>query len=168
MMGTLWSIPLIVVAVVLQSTVMPQLRILGGEPDLVFLLVLSWSINGRLEQNVAWSFVGGIAQDLMTAAPTGASVIGLILIVFSIDRLRQQIYRIGFLLIVALVIVGTFVQKTIFMIVAAFGGFTIYPLQNLTYVILPTIAYNLLFIWPIYWLIRRIQRRSVKEQHMLG
>lgn len=167
-MGTLWSIPLIVVAVVLQSTVMPQLRILGGEPDLVFLLVLSWSINGRLEQSAAWSFVGGIAQDLMTAAPTGASVIGLLLIVFSIDRLRQQIYRIGFLLIVALVIVGTFVQKTVFMIVAAFGGFTIYPLQNLTYVILPTIAYNLVFIWPIYWLIRRIQRRSVKEQHLLG
>jgi rod shape-determining protein MreD len=167
-MGTLWSIPLIVVAVVLQSTVMPQLRILGGEPDLVFLLVLSWSINGRLEQNVAWSFFGGIAQDLLSAAPAGASVIGLILIVFGIDRLRQQLYHIGFLWIVALVLVGTFVQKTMFMMVAAFGGFTIYPLENLTYVILPTIAYNLLFIWPIYWLIRRIQRRSVKEQHVIG
>ena len=167
-MGTLWSIPLIVAAVVLQSTVMPQFRILGGEPDLVFLIVLSWSINGRLEQNVAWSFLGGITQDLLSAAPTGASVIGLILIVFSIDRLRQQIYHIGFLLIVALVIVGTFVQKTIFMIVAAFGGFTIYPLENLTYVILPNIAYNLVFIWPIYWFIRRIQRRSTQEQHVLG
>ena len=51
-MGTYWSIPLIALAVVLQATFIPQIRILGGEPDLVFLLVLSWSINGRLEQGV--------------------------------------------------------------------------------------------------------------------
>ena len=46
------------------------------------------------------------------------------------------------------------------MIVVAFTGFTIYPLENLTYVILPTIAYNLMFIGPIYWVVRRIQRRA--------
>ena len=164
-MGTYWSIPLIALAVVLQSTVMPQIRILGGEPDLVFLLVLSWSINGRLEQGVTWAFVGGIAQDLLSAAPTGASVLGMIAVVFGIDRLKQQVYRVGFLLIVGLVIVGTVVQKVTFMIVAAFAGFTISPVDNFAYIILPTVAYNLLFIWPIYWVVRRVQRRSAAEQH---
>lgn len=167
-MGTYWSLPLIALAVILQATVIPQIRILGGEPDLVFLLVLSWSINGQLEQNVVWSFVGGITQDLLSAAPTGASVLGLIILVFGIDRLRQQVYRIGFMLIVGLVIAGTLLQKAVFMIVVAFAGFTIYPLDNLTYIILPTIAYNLLFIWPIYWLIRRIQRRATPEQRIMS
>lgn len=161
-MGTYWSIPLIALAVILQSTMIPQIRILGGEPDLAFLLVLAWSINGRLEQNVAWAFAGGITQDLMSAAPTGASTLGMILLVFGIDLVKRQVYRIGFLLIIGLVIAGTFLQKAVYMIVVALSGFTIYPLQNLTYVILPSIAYNLVFIAPIYWIIRRAQRRSAR------
>jgi rod shape-determining protein MreD len=167
-MGTYWSIPLIALAVILQATVIPQIRILGGQPDLVFLLVLSWSINGRLEQSVIWSFVGGVAQDLLSAAPTGASVLGMILVVFAVDRLKQQVYRIGFMLIVGLVIAGTVLQKVVFMIVAALAGFSINPVDNFTYIILPTIAYNLLFIWPIYAIIRRIQRRIAREQHIIA
>jgi rod shape-determining protein MreD len=158
-MGTYWGIPLIAIAVILQATVMPQIRILGGQPDLVFLLVLSWSINGRLEQSVTWALVGGIAQDLMSAAPTGASALGMILMVFGIEIIKQQVYRIGFLLIIGLVIAGTVLQKVVFMIVAALSGFTIYPLDSFAYVILPTIAYNLVFIGPVYWVVRRIQRR---------
>jgi rod shape-determining protein MreD len=167
-MGTYWSVPLIALAVILQATVIPQIRILGGEPDLVFLLTLSWSINGRLEQGVAWSFVGGIAQDLLSAAPIGSSVLGMIILVFGIEQLKQQVYRIGFMLIVGLVIAGTVLQKVMFMIVAGFAGFTIYPVENFTYVILPTVAYNLLFIWPIYVLIRRIQRRAPREQNIIS
>ncbi len=166
-MGTYWGVPLIALAVVLQATIIPQIRILGGQPDLVFLLVLSWSINGRLEQNVVWSFVGGVAQDLLSAAPVGASALGLILLVFAIDQIKQQVYHVGFLLIVGLVIFGTILQKVVFLIVIAIVGFTVAPVDTFTYVILPTIAYNLIFIWPIYWLIRRIQRRRTQEQHII-
>ncbi|MFN8447337.1 MAG: rod shape-determining protein MreD [Anaerolineae bacterium] len=164
-MGTYWGIPLIALAVILQSTFIPQIRILGGEPDLVFLLTLSWAINGRLEQGVAWAFVGGIAEDLLSAAPTGASVLGLLALVFGIDQLKQQVYRVGFLMVIGIVIAGTILDKLIYMIVVATAGFTIYPLENLTYVILPTIAYNLVFIGPVYWVVRRIQRRTGREQH---
>ncbi len=167
-MGTYWSVPLIFLAAVLQATLVPQIRILGGQPDLVFLLVLSWSVNGRLEQGVAWAFVGGITQDLLSAAPIGASVLGMLLLIFGIERLRGQVFRIGFVMLVGLVIVGTVLQKTAFMLVAAVSGFTIYPVENFTYIILPTIAYNLLFLWPIYWIVRRIQRRATRQQHIIS
>ncbi len=166
-MGTYWSLPLIVLAVIVQATILPQLRIFGGQPDLVFLMMLSWAINGRLEQSLTWAFVGGIAQDLMSAAPTGSSVLGMVLLAFVIEQIRLQVYRIGFMLVIALVIAGTFLQKVAFMIVLAFNGFAVYPLENLTYVILPTIAYNLLFIGPVYWVIRRIQRRATSKQRAL-
>jgi hypothetical protein len=59
------------------------------------------------------------------------------------------------------------VEKLVYMIVLSFSGFTIYPLENLTYVILPTIAYNLVFIGPVYWVVRRIQRRARREQRII-
>jgi rod shape-determining protein MreD len=152
----------------LQATLIPQIRILGGQPDLVFLLVLSWSINGRLDQSVTWAFVGGIMQDLLSAAPTGASVVGMLLLIFGMERLKGQVFHIGLVLLVGLVIAGTVLQKAAFMIVAAFSGFTINPVANFTYIILPSIAYNLVFIWPVYWIIRRIQRRAARRQRVIS
>ncbi len=163
-MGTYWSLPLVALAVVLQATVIPQIRILGGQPDLIFLMTLSWAVHGRLEQSVAWAFVGGIAQDLMSAAPIGASTLGMILLVFGIEQVKQQVYSVGVMLLVALVIGGTLLQKVVFMIVLSLSGFTVSPLENFTYVILPSIAYNLLFIGPVYWVMRRIQRRATAKQ----
>lgn len=167
-MGTYWSLPLIIIAVIVQATILPQIRIFGGQPDLVFLMMLSWSLNGRLEQNLMWAFVGGAAQDLMSAAPLGSSVLGMVLLAFAIEQIRHQVYHIGFILAVALVILGTILQKVVFMLVIGVSGFAIYPLENLTYVILPTIAYNLVFMVPIYWVVRRIQRRSAARQRVLS
>lgn len=166
-MGTYWSLPLVALAVIVQATILPQIRILGGQPDLIFLMALSWSINGRLEQNVMWAFVGGITQDLMSAAPVGTSTLGMVFLVFGIEAIRQQVYHIGFLLAVALVIGGTILQKVAFMVVLAVSGYTVYPLENFTYVIVPTIAYNLLFAAPVYWVMRRIQRRAASKHHVL-
>lgn len=158
-MSNTLGVPLLLLAALLQSTFIPQIRILGGTPDLVFLLVLAWSVHAPLESAVTWAFLGGIFQDLRSAAPTGTSALGMILIVFGVTQIQGQFYRVGFFLIVALVLVGTLVKQVVVMIVLSLSGFQIYPVENFAYVVVPTMAYNLVFIWPIYWLVRRIQRR---------
>lgn len=163
-MGTYWSLPLVALAVILQATVIPQIRILGGQPDLIFLMTLSWSIHGRLEQSVTWAFVGGIAQDLMSAAPLGTSTLGLILMVFGVDMIKQQVYSVGFMLLGALVIGGTILIKVSQMLVLSMSGFNVPFIESFLYVIIPSIAYNLVFIAPAYWVIRRIQRRATAQQ----
>ena len=151
-------------AVILQATVIPQIRIFGGQPDLIFLMTLSWSIHGRLEQSVAWAFVGGIAQDLLSAAPVGASTLGLLLVVFGVEAIKQQVYHIGVLMMGALVVGGTILIKITQMFALSLTGFNVAPFENFLYVIVPSIAYNLVFIAPVYWVIRRIQRRATARQ----
>jgi rod shape-determining protein MreD len=163
-MGTYWSLPLVALAVILQATVIPQIRILGGQPDLIFLMTLSWSIHGRLEQSVTWAFVGGIVQDLMSAAPLGTSTLGLILLVFGVELIKQQVYSIGFLLLGALVVGGTILIKVSQILVLSMTGFNAPLGENFLYVIVPSIAYNLVFMAPVYWVMRRIQRRATTRQ----
>lgn len=163
-MGTYWSLPLVALAVILQATLIPQIRILGGQPDLIFLMTLSWSIHGRLEQSVMWAFVGGVTQDLLSAAPLGTSTLGLILLVFGVELIKQQVYRVGFLLLGGLVIGGTILLKLSQMIVLSMTGFNAPLVENFLYVIVPSIAYNLVFIAPVYWVMRRIQRRATAQQ----
>jgi rod shape-determining protein MreD len=162
-MGSFLSFPILIVAAVLQATFMPQIRLLGGSPDLVFLVVLAWSINAELDSSVLWAFVGGISLDLLSYAPLGTSTIGIVVMVFVISGIGQQVYRIGFVLLIGSVLIGSFFQQLSIMIILTFTGYSVDWGLSLGYVVAPTIFYNLVFILPIYWIIRRIQRRVIPD-----
>lgn len=164
-MGNYLSVPILALAAVLQASVMPQIRIQDGAPDLVFLIVLSWALRTNVESGLIWAFVGGIFQDVMSAAPTGASIIGMIPLVFLIGDLAGQVYRIGFLLIISLVALGTLFKQVGLLVVLALSGYVISPVDDFSRVILPTLIYNLVFIWPIYMLMRRIRNRFARDEH---
>jgi hypothetical protein len=95
---------------------------------------------------------------LLTAAPTGASVPGMLILIFGIDRLRRQLFGIGFITLIGLVIAGTILQAVLYMGIIAVVGYQIRPVEMFTYTVLPTAAYNLVFIWPVYWFVRRTLR----------
>ena len=163
-MGSYLSVPLLILAAALQAGMVPQLRILGGAPDLVFLFVLAWSINARLEEGVTWALVGGILEDVLSITPVGTSSIGLILMVFLINQLSTQVYTVSFLLLAVFTVVGTLIQQTINYILLFLAGGTIDLLGDVSYIIIPTIVYNFIFIWPVYWFLRRIQRRYTGDR----
>jgi rod shape-determining protein MreD len=143
---------------------MPQIRLLGGMPDLVFLIVLSWSINTRLEDGVIWSFVGGILYDLLSGAPTGTAALGMLFVVFGISGIGQQVYSIGFLLLAGAVIVGTIFKQLILYFVLTLSGFEVEWLVMIGYVLVPTLIYNIALIAPVYWFIRGIQKRVIRAK----
>jgi rod shape-determining protein MreD len=162
--GSFISIPFLALAAVLQATFVPQIRFGGGGPDLVFLMVISWSINASLNESLVWALVGGITQDLLSAAPLGTSAVGMVVIVFFISGLNQQVYRVGFMLLSAMVLLGTTFQQFAVIVVLAVTGHNIVLPFDLSYVVAPTIVYNFILIWPVYFVMRRIQKRLSGEK----
>ena len=75
------SIPVLALVVVIQATLMPELSIAGGTPDLVLLVVLGWTLMAGYEQGLVWALVGGILQDLISAVPVGTTSLALVLVV---------------------------------------------------------------------------------------
>lgn len=163
-MGIYLGIPILALAVVLQTTFIPQIRIFSGEPDLAFLIVLAWSVHSRLEQNVTWAFFGGIMQDLMSAAPLGTSIPGLLIVVFAMDYLKRQLYGVSLPLIILMVLIGTVIAELTFIVIITLSGFRVQLVETLTYVVLPTMGYNLLFFGPIYGFVRLIQRWFSRDE----
>jgi len=157
-MGRFISVPLLALLVALQSSIIPQIRISSGQPELVLLFVIAWSFHADLEESLIWVFVGGIMQDLLSVVPLGTSVIGLIPVVFAIHMISRQIYQINIIFVIAGVLIGTIVQHSIAMTVMSVTGISIDLIGNIRYVILPTLFYNLILSLPIYWIVRRIQR----------
>lgn len=160
-MGNWFGLPLLVLAAIIQVTFVPQIRLLGGEPNFVMLLVISYAVRARLEESVAWAFIGGILLDLMTSLPTGASVLSLLLIVILIDQIRLQLAGVGFLAVIGLVIAGTLTMQFVALALTILSGYNVRLFETLSYVVLPSIVYNLVTIWPVYWFVRRFCRPPV-------
>ena len=158
-MGGFLSLPILMVVVALQTTLVPQIRFWDGGPDLVFLCVLVWSVHAPLEQSVAWALVGGVMQDLMSVAPVGMSSIGLVVIVFVVSSIARQVNRVGILILAGLVLAGSLFQQVSVWSLFAIWGFRVDLLDDFGFVIVPTIVYNLVLIWPVYGFLRIIQRR---------
>lgn len=167
-MGSYISLPILALAAALQASIGPLFSILGGRPDLVFLLVISWALNAPLGQGVVWAFVGGILQDLLSAAPTGTSVIGLVMIVFALDAFRQQVYRVGIVTIMWVVLAGTLLQQAIVTIILIVSGFDVPIMNSIGYVILPTVLYNFILVFPVYFITRRIQKRVAGRERFFS
>ena len=165
-MGSFLAIPILALAAALQASVMPQIRFWDGAPDLVFLLVLAWSIHASLEESVVWALVGGIMQDLLSVAPVGMSSVGLVVIVFAVHYLSRQVHRVGFFLLIALVLAGSLFQQVVVWALFGFLGFTVNFSDDFGFVIVPTIIYNLAVVWPVYGFARFIQRRFADTRHI--
>jgi rod shape-determining protein MreD len=162
-MGSYVGVALLLLAAVAQATITPHIRILGGAPDVVLLMVVTWAVNASLETSVVWAFIGGIAQDLLSAAPTGASTLGMLPIIFGIHALRGQVVHVGLILVLALVLVGTLLSKLVFALVMGMSGFRVDLLEHFAYVIMPTLAYQIVFVIPVLLVVRRLQRRAPQE-----
>lgn len=173
-MGRYLSIPILGLAAALSSSIIPQiiafilalidglvpfLANTRGQLSLVMLLVLAWSVRSDLEGSFAWAFVGGIAMDLLSILPVGVSSFALLIIVFVVNSISQQIYRVNILMILAITIVATvFMQFFTYLSLVALGNsYNLLALIRL--ILIPTLIYNLIAILPIYGFVRLIQRQ---------
>ena len=73
--------PLLILAALLQASVLPTLRISGGQPDLVVIITLAWALLDDGVEAALWAVVGGLALDLFSGAPMGFSTLRAITMV---------------------------------------------------------------------------------------
>lgn len=173
-MGRYISIPILALAAAFGSSIVPQFigfveAIVGnflpffeatrGQLSLVMLLVVAWSIRSDLEGSFAWALVGGIMMDMLSIVPIGTSSFALVIIVYVVNAVSIQIYRVNILMILAITIVATiFLQFFTYLTLVLLGNS--YNLFNLIrWMLIPTIIYNTLAILPVYIIVRLIQRR---------
>ena len=145
--------------VALISNFTPILNDSRGQPQLVMLLVICWSIRSSLADAFVWALVGGIMLDLLSILPIGASSAALVLIVFVVNGVAQQLLRLRILLLLIMTALAT-VFMSAYNIIALFllgNSYDITALIRLN--LMPTLFYNLIAVLPLYAFVRMTQRR---------
>ena len=77
-----FGIPILLVASVLQSVWLERAHYAFGRPDLVLLLVVTWSVIRGAEEGALWGFTGGLLMDVLSGSPMGMWTSSLTLVGF--------------------------------------------------------------------------------------
>src|SRR5215207_4297698 len=110
-MGYYLAIPFLALAAALESSVLSYVRLYSGQPSLVLMLVLCWGLHAPLEEALFWAFVGGIFHDLLSIMPIGTSTIALVIVLFGVEVIRKQVYRVSIVTLMGMVLTGTVLQE---------------------------------------------------------
>jgi rod shape-determining protein MreD len=158
--GRYISIPLLLIAAVIQSTIVPEIRVGNGGPDLILMMVLSWTMLAGLEEGIVWAFVGGILQDLMIGIPTGTTALALVIVVFLSDLVVGQIGRNNLIFPPLVLAAGTLIYQVILAIFLSILGRPVSFTYMLSFVTIPTLAFNVLMILPAFRIMGWIYQAS--------
>ena len=143
----------------LGSSALPLLADTRGQLGLVMLLVLCWSLHANMTEGYIWAFVGGIALDLLSVLPLGTTSAALLIMVYAINRLSQQLLRARLILLLVMAAVATLFMAAYTYAALILLGYTYDLLAVGRYVLLPTLVYNLAAVLPLFAIVRFFQRR---------
>jgi rod shape-determining protein MreD len=112
----------IVTALLIQSTIFAELRLLGVRPELLFLVTVVVAFLEGPGEGAVIGFVSGLAQDLLLNEPKGILALTLTLLGYTMGTLRQFIVSPSPFLPVVLVSLGTFAGVCFYAVVSFLLG----------------------------------------------
>jgi rod shape-determining protein MreD len=153
----------LIVLAILQSTVMPRITVLGVHPDLVLLVVTSWSLLRGAQEGMLWALVGGIAVDLFSGAPFGVITLSLLVTSFLSSLGQRNVFRLDLLIPIVVIPLATLVQNTIMLTL-------LWALQwptdwgaGFAHVILPAMLVNTIGMPLVYLALRALDQHVGRE-----
>ena len=155
---------MLAVLAILQSTVLPLFAVGGAKPDLVFLVVVSWSLLRGAEEGIVWGFIGGLLLDTLSGGPFGVSSLALMSMSLLTGWGEMNLFRGHFLLPLAIIPLGTAIYYALTLILLNVFG---QPLPwGLTFlrVMLPAAFVNLVAMPFVHWFMTRMHRRTGQRQ----
>ncbi len=162
-MSLYFGIPILMLGAVLQSVIIEKIEIFGGRPDLVLLLVITWTIIRGLNEGMTWGFVGGLFCDLLSGGDFGLWTISLTLATFVAGQ--PWIHTLGptSIRLALMSALGTLLGHTIFLSLMNMRGFTVNISQAYANTVGPAALLNFIlspfaFIFLVWFHQRSLQR----------
>jgi len=150
------------IAALLQATLLSRLRVLGGQPDLVVVIALAWAVLDRGREGLFWAFVGGLCLDLFSGAPIGLSSLALTPIAFFIGLSDAGLYRTNIVIPIVFAGAGALGYHILYALGLQFlAGMPVSWLEVTWYVMLPSVFFDLILIVPAL----RLLGRSYDRMH---
>jgi rod shape-determining protein MreD len=148
------------VTALLQTSVMPSLSWSGVMPDLMLLVVVSWSLLRGTREGLLWALAGGLLLDLMSGGPFGVAVVSVVLSSVIIGMGELNVVRGSLWLPLVACVLATATYDVAYWSILQVTGRSSYTVHGLLQVMGPSFILNALAMYPTYWATRWLSQHT--------
>lgn len=157
-------VPLLVGVAAVQVSLLPHLTIVGVRPDLMLLVIISWSLLRGTAEGMLWGFVGGVCLDFLSGAPFGVSTLALLVVSFLASLGEVRIYGTHIILPLSTIFLATIAYDFIFLLLLQMLGRPVPWVESTVSIVLPSTLLNVFLMLPVYWAIRWLHVKTGRER----
>jgi rod shape-determining protein MreD len=154
---------LLVVTAILQSALAPHLAISHIHPELMVLVILTWSLLKDQDEALVWAFVGGIILDLLSGLPFGVSSLSLVLVCLAAGVWHGKSFGNPYLMPVLLALPYTILSNLIVLLYMQLSGYAIAWGSTFVRIVFPAGLINMAAMAVIYPALLRLERLLTKD-----
>jgi rod shape-determining protein MreD len=158
------AIPVLGLAVMLQTSIISRINLLNGAADLVLLILAAWGLQERVQGAWVWGFAAGLVVGFISGVPWEVYLAGYLIIIGFARILAHRVWQAPLLAMFTVTLIGTmvllmltYIQRTLLEVSIPFD-------LSFIQIILPSILLNLLLAIPVHALIRDLANRLYPEQ----
>jgi len=143
---------------------MPHLPVLGVQPDLMLLMVISWSLLRGAQEGMIWALIGGIGLDLLSGDPFGTFTVILVVLSLLAGLGELSVFRTHLALPLVATLAATLVYDLFFLLLLYARGCSIAWADSLIKVVLPSTLCNVLLSPLVYKALYWLHRKTGREE----
>lgn len=147
---------LILVALIIQTTILPHVALFHVVPDLLLDVVICVALVRGPSAGAVAGFAGGILRDLLLDAPTGLSALAYLTVGYVVGAVRPYVQSSSVAVPLIGVFAGSVLGTAFYTVLALLLGVPAQPVARVAQVILLTGVYNTLLVPFAYPVVRRV------------
>jgi len=157
-MRNIVAIPLLALAVIIQSAIVGQLSLLAGSADLLLVVLAAWSLQEGVTTAFQWAFLASIMVGLVSRLPWFVYFVGYGGAVLLAMLLQRRVWQVPMLAMFSVTFLGTLLVHLLSFLYLSLSGDSISFVDALGLVTLPSVLLNMLIAIPLFGIMRDLAR----------
>jgi len=157
-MRNLVAVPVILLAVILQSAMISRIYLLSGMADLPMVLLAAWALQDEVDSAWHWAIAMGVLVGFVSGIQWFVPVVGYMIVVGLAQVLQRRVWQAPLLAMFTITFLGTIVLSILSLAVLRFAGVPMAVGDVLGLLTLPGVLLNMLIAIPVYAVMRDLAR----------
>ncbi len=157
-MRNIVAFPLLGLAVILQSAVISQVKLLSGYADLPLIMIAAWALQKHVKSAWHWATLACVMLGFVSSMPWIVQVIGFSAIVLFARALQYRVWQAPLLAMFSVTFAGTLFMHLMSYTVLRVLGTSFSIGDVIALITLPSLLLNMLLAIPIYAFMRDLAR----------
>ena len=157
-MRNLIAVPVIILAVILQSSIVSRVTLLSGMADLPLVMLAAWALQDEVETAWHWAVATGALVGFVSGISWLVPMSSYLVVVALAQALQRRVWQAPLLAMFSVTFLGTIGLSIFSLVMLRFSGIPLPAADVFGLLTLPGILLNMLLAIPVYAVMRDLSR----------